>query len=60
MKRLNGWDAMLLYNETPNLHQHTIKVAVIDASQYADRHGGDFTFELFRSTLRRGGVQNPV
>ncbi len=33
MKRLNGMDAMLLYSETPNLHTHTLKVAVIDASR---------------------------
>jgi diacylglycerol O-acyltransferase / wax synthase len=48
VKRLGGWDAVLLYNETPNLHQHTLKVAVVDAS------GIDgFSFELFRQTLRR-------
>ena len=48
MKRLNGMDAMLLYSETPNLHTHTLKVAVIDAAGY-----GEFTFELFRRTLCR-------
>jgi diacylglycerol O-acyltransferase len=53
VKRLGGWDAVLLYNETPNLHQHTLKVAVVDASDYASREGGDFTFELFRRTLWR-------
>lgn len=49
MKRLNGMDAMLLYSETPNLHTHTLKVAVIDPS------GGDaeFNFEVFRHHLRR-------
>ncbi|MDT7767491.1 MAG: hypothetical protein QOI30_479 [Mycobacterium sp.] len=25
VKRLEGWDAVLLYNETPNLPQHTLK-----------------------------------
>ena len=30
MKRLSGWDAVLLYSETPNVHMHTIKVAVIE------------------------------
>jgi diacylglycerol O-acyltransferase len=49
MKRLGGWDAVLLYNETPTMHQHTLKVAVVDASDYE----GDFTFELFRRTLWR-------
>ena len=49
MKRLNGMDAMLLYSETPNLHTHTLKVAVINPS------GGDaeFDFEVFRRHLRR-------
>ena len=30
MKRLSGWDAVLLYSETPNVHMHTLKVAVIE------------------------------
>ena len=34
MKRLNGMDAMLLYSETPNLHTHTLKVAIIHAADY--------------------------
>lgn len=45
MKRLNGMDAMLLYSETPNLHTHTLKIAVVD--------GGGITFDLFRQTLVR-------
>ena len=49
MKRLNGMDAMLLYSETPNLHTHTLKVAVVDAAHY----DGEFTFQLFRDTLLR-------
>jgi diacylglycerol O-acyltransferase len=48
MKRLGGWDAVLLYNETANLHQHTLKIAVIDAS---DCDG--FGFDRFRQTLAR-------
>src|SRR5690242_3032410 len=48
MKRLNGMDAMLLYSEAPNLHTHTLKVAVIDAAGYPD-----FGFEAFRDHLRR-------
>ena len=43
MKRLNGMDAMLLYSETPNLHTHTLKVAVIDPSN-SDRK---FGFDVF-------------
>ena len=49
MKRLNGWDALLLYSETPNIHTHTLKIGVIDATDF----DGEFTFELFRRTLRR-------
>src|SRR6201996_1082121 len=40
-------DAMLLYSETPNLHTHTLKVAVID-----DADGG-FDFDAFRLHVRR-------
>ena len=47
MKRLNGMDALLLYSETPNLHTHTSKVAVVDAAQYP----GEFSYELFRRTF---------
>jgi diacylglycerol O-acyltransferase / wax synthase len=49
MKRLNGMDAMLLYSETPNLHTHTLKVTVIDTSDFK----GDFGFEVFRAHLQR-------
>lgn len=38
-------DAMLLYSETPNLHTHTLKVAVIDPAD------GAFGFETFRRHL---------
>jgi diacylglycerol O-acyltransferase len=44
MKRLNGMDAMLLYSETPNLHTHTLKVAVVNAADY----DGEFTFDVSR------------
>jgi diacylglycerol O-acyltransferase / wax synthase len=40
-------DAMLLYSETPNLHTHTLKVAVVNTTDYA----GEFSFELFRRTF---------
>ncbi|HZQ32200.1 MAG TPA: wax ester/triacylglycerol synthase family O-acyltransferase [Mycobacterium sp.] len=49
MKRLNGMDAMLLYSETPNLHTHTLKVGIIDASGF----DGEFDFEVFRRTVAR-------
>ena len=49
MKRLNGMDAMLLYSEAPNLHTHTLKVAVIDPTDF----DGDFDFDVFRRHVRR-------
>lgn len=49
MKRLNGMDAMLLYSETDNLHTHTMKVMVVDATEF----DGEFGFEVFREHLRR-------
>ncbi|MFG1932421.1 wax ester/triacylglycerol synthase family O-acyltransferase [Mycobacterium sp. NPDC048908] len=49
MKRLNGMDAMLLYSETPNLHTHTLKVAIVHAAQF----DGEFTFDVFRRTIAR-------
>ena len=42
-------DAYLLYSETPNLHSHTLKVAVIDAAGLE----GEFDFEAFRTHVRR-------
>ena len=49
MKRLSGWDALLLYSETPNVHQHTLKVAVVDTSDFEGEPG----FDTFRQVLRR-------
>jgi diacylglycerol O-acyltransferase len=49
MKRLNGMDAMLLYTETPNLHTHTLKVAIINTAEF----DGEFSFEIFRQTIQR-------
>jgi diacylglycerol O-acyltransferase / wax synthase len=45
VKRLNGMDAILLYSETPNVHTHTLKIAIVDNSN------GRFTVDLFRETL---------
>jgi WS/DGAT/MGAT family acyltransferase len=49
MKRLNGMDAMLLYSETPNLHTHTLKIAIVHAADFE----GEFSFEVFRRTISR-------
>ena len=49
VRRLNGMDAMLLYSETPNLHTHTLKVAVINAAEF----DGEFDFDVFRRTIQR-------
>ena len=48
MKRLSGWDSLLLCSETPNVHQHTLKVAVVDTSQFE----GEPTFDAFVDTFR--------
>ncbi len=47
MKRLSGWDAVLLYSETPNVHMHTLKIAVIELDP--DRR--DFGIEEFRRVI---------
>ncbi|MEE6179469.1 WS/DGAT/MGAT family O-acyltransferase [Mycobacterium sp. 050134] len=48
MKRLSGWDAVLLYSETPNVHMHTIKAAVIEL----DTDRLDFGIDAFREVIR--------
>lgn len=47
MKRLSGWDAVLLYSETPNVHMHTLKVAVIELD--SDRQ--EFGVDAFREVI---------
>jgi diacylglycerol O-acyltransferase / wax synthase len=47
MKRLSGWDSVLLYSETPNVHMHTIKVAVVEI----DPARGDFDIDSFRQVI---------
>ncbi len=49
MKRLSGWDAVLLYSETPTVHMHTLKLAVIDVSELKGRH---FGIDEFREVIR--------
>ncbi|MDV3128566.1 wax ester/triacylglycerol synthase family O-acyltransferase [Mycobacterium sp. 21AC1] len=48
MKRLSGWDAFLLYTETPNVHMHTLKIAVIDIEGIGDR---TFGIDEFREVI---------
>ncbi|OBK72629.1 wax ester/triacylglycerol synthase family O-acyltransferase [Mycobacterium sp. 1164985.4] len=48
MKRLSGWDAILLYTETPTVHMHTLKLAVIDLSELGDRV---FGIDEFRQVI---------
>ncbi|MFI5506249.1 wax ester/triacylglycerol synthase family O-acyltransferase [Mycobacterium sp. NPDC051804] len=50
MKRLSGWDLLLLSSETPNVHQHTLKVAVVDTTGFQ----GEATFDAFREVFRAG------
>lgn len=47
MKRLSGWDSVLLYSETPNVHMHTIKAAVIELD--VDRRSLDV--DAFRQVI---------
>jgi diacylglycerol O-acyltransferase len=54
VKRLSGWDAVLLYSETPNVHMHTIKAAVIELAP--DRR--DFDIDAFRQVI--GGRLNKL
>jgi diacylglycerol O-acyltransferase / wax synthase len=49
-------DALLLYSETPNMHTHTLKIAVVDVSA-----SEAFDFEMFRRTfLRRLHLLEPL
>lgn len=48
MKRLSGWDSVLLYSEAPNVHMHTIKAAVIEL----DTERLDFDIAAFREVIR--------
>jgi diacylglycerol O-acyltransferase len=48
VKRLSGWDVLMLASETPNVHQHTLKVAVVDTSGFE----GVPNFEAFRAVFR--------
>ena len=47
MKRLSGYDAMLLYSETPAVHTHTMKIAVVDGGP------NGLMFEAFRDLVRQ-------
>lgn len=48
MKRLSGWDAVLLYSETPSVHMHTLKLAIIDVSEL---NGRQFGIDEFRQVI---------
>jgi diacylglycerol O-acyltransferase / wax synthase len=48
VKRLSGWDAVLLYSETPSVHMHTLKLAIIDVSELGDRQ---FGIDEFRQVI---------
>ena len=48
MKRLSGWDAVLLYSETPTVHMHTLKLAVIALD---DLGGREFGIDEFRQVI---------
>ncbi|GJF17092.1 diacylglycerol O-acyltransferase [Mycolicibacterium cyprinidarum] len=53
MKRLSGWDAVLLYSETPNVHMHTLKLAVIQLDDVPSQGDGPgFGVEQLREVIR--------
>ncbi|MDG4669421.1 wax ester/triacylglycerol synthase family O-acyltransferase [Mycobacterium sp. 236(2023)] len=47
MIRLSGWDASMLYSETPTVHMHTLKVAIIDMEGIGQHYG----IEEFRQVV---------
>jgi diacylglycerol O-acyltransferase len=47
VKRLSGWDAVLLYSEAPNVHMHTIKAAVIEL----DEASRGFSIDALRQVI---------
>lgn len=52
MKRLSGWDAVLLYSETPNVHMHTLKIAIIELEDELRSTDTQFGVEEFREVIR--------
>jgi diacylglycerol O-acyltransferase len=49
MERLSGLDATFLHGETPSIHMHTLKVAIIEPAPGA----GPDTFDHFRDELAK-------
>jgi diacylglycerol O-acyltransferase len=49
MERLSGLDAGFLHQESPTVHMHTLKIAVLDPSTVP----GGYTFDRFREELGR-------
>ena len=49
MQRLSGWDATFVYGESPNVPVHTMKIAIVDTSEF----DGEFNFDLFRRVAQR-------
>src|SRR5947207_6536712 len=47
MERMTGLDAGFLYMETPTLHMHTLKIAVIDPANVP----GGYNFDLLKEVL---------
>jgi diacylglycerol O-acyltransferase len=48
VKRLSGWDSVLLYSETPTVHMHTLKLAIIELDDFGDRK---FGIDEFRKVI---------
>ena len=53
MKRLNAWDSFFLNTEAPNVHQHTLKVAVVDTTRFEHEPGIEVFTEIMQRRLHR-------
>lgn len=47
MEQLSGLDARFIYGETPTVHMHTLKIALVDVREVT----GGYTFDRFREVL---------
>lgn len=56
MKRLDGNSAHLIYSDQPGQYQHTLKIGILDFSQYP----GGYEFEAFRAKIAQKAASIPL
>lgn len=56
MKRLDGASAYLIYADQPGQYQHTLKIAMLDFSEYP----GGYEFESFRAKIGEKAAAIPL